>query len=159
MKMQPGIICGYGFKSRLLKNVFREFRRTRLAKEWILFSKNKKQPVGAVSWWTSMVPNKIQSGEYSKDGGMDGSWHVFFVANVNVNSDDRLNVNVNRFKNDNVWNADNHHRVVVPKLADSPVLIEREFSFVFRSVHFSSRQAVDRFLPIPSKAQYIFHLG
>jgi|GEM_PF-6788335 hypothetical protein len=56
----------------------------------------------------------------------------FFVANVNVNSDGRLNVNVNRFENDNVWSADDRHRVVVPKLADSPVLIGREFSFVFR---------------------------
>ena len=37
-----------------------------------------------------------------------------FVANVNVNSDG-LNVNVNRFENSNVWNADNRHRVVVPQ--------------------------------------------
>lgn len=41
--------------------------------------------------------------------------HIFFVANVNVNDDGRLKVNVNRFSNDNVWNGDNRHRIVVPK--------------------------------------------
>lgn len=46
----------------------------------------------------------------------------FFVANVNFNSDDRLNVNVNRFENSNVWNAENRHRIVVPKLAVSLIL-------------------------------------
>lgn len=35
---------------------------------------------------------------------------------MNVNSDGQLNVNVNRFSNDNVWNADNRNRIVVPKL-------------------------------------------
>jgi len=39
----------------------------------------------------------------------------YFVANVNVNPDG-LNVNVNRLENDNVWNADYRHRVVVPQL-------------------------------------------
>lgn len=60
----------------------------------------------------------------------------FFVANVNVNSDG-LNVNVNRFENDNVWNAENLHRVVVPKLIISPVIL-REFSF---PILFSNRPA------------------
>jgi hypothetical protein len=46
----------------------------------------------------------------------------FFVANVNVNSDD-LNVNVNRFENSNVWNAENRHRMVVSQLALSPVYL------------------------------------
>ncbi len=36
---------------------------------------------------------------------------------MNFNDDDRLNVNVNRFENTNVWNADNRHRLVIPKLA------------------------------------------
>jgi hypothetical protein len=36
------------------------------------------------------------------------------VANVNVNSDG-LNVNVNRLENDNVWNGEYRHRVVVPQ--------------------------------------------
>lgn len=49
----------------------------------------------------------------------EGALHEFFVANVNVN-DDGLNVNVNRFENDNVWNAENLHRVVVPKMIVSP---------------------------------------
>jgi hypothetical protein len=43
---------------------------------------------------------------------------------VNVNSDGNLKVNVNQFSNDNVWNADNRHRVVVPKLVIS--LTERQ---------------------------------
>lgn len=42
---------------------------------------------------------------------------TFFVANVNFNDDGTLNVNLNRFENDNVWNAENRHRVVIPKLA------------------------------------------
>ncbi len=51
---------------------------------------------------------------------LDRQWYrwciaQFFVANVNVNSDG-LNVNVNRFENDNVWNAENSHRMVVPKM-------------------------------------------
>jgi hypothetical protein len=33
---------------------------------------------------------------------------------VNVN-DGRLKVNVNQFSNDNVWNGENRHRVVVPE--------------------------------------------
>jgi len=62
------------------------------------------------------------------NGVTDGSLHKFFVANVNVNSDDRLNVNVNRFMNDNVWNAKYRNRIVVPKLTVS--LIEPGESFV-----------------------------
>ena len=55
-----------------------------------------------------------------------------FVANVNLNSDGRLKANVNRFSNDNVWNAENRNRVVVPKLTISPPLKAEEFSFVAR---------------------------
>jgi len=40
----------------------------------------------------------------------------FFVAGVRVLSDS-LRVRVRRFEDDNVWNADYHHRVVVPQLA------------------------------------------
>ena len=54
---------------------------------------------------------------------MDGSLHIFFVANVNLNSDGNLKVNVNRFSNDNVWNAENCHRIVVPKLPFLSLLI------------------------------------
>lgn len=42
--------------------------------------------------------------------------HIIFVANVNFN-DGHLKVNMNRFSNDNVWNAENRHRIVVPKLS------------------------------------------
>lgn len=47
-------------------------------------------------------------------GGIDGAFHIsfLFVANVNVD-DGKLKANVNRFDNDNVWNADNRHRLVV----------------------------------------------
>lgn len=57
---------------------------------------------------------------------MDGIQHKIFVANVNVN-DGQLKVNVNRFENDNVWNAENRHRVVVPKLRLFLPLFWREF--------------------------------
>ena len=53
----------------------------------------------------------------------------FFVANVNLNAGEP-NVNVNRFENDNEWNGDNRHRVVVPKLIVSPVLILVQEFFV-----------------------------
>ena len=52
--------------------------------------------------------------EFGNRAGMDGTFHIsfLFVANVNVN-DGQLKANVNRFTNDNVWNADNRHRLVV----------------------------------------------
>jgi hypothetical protein len=37
------------------------------------------------------------------------------VANVNSDASE-LKVNVNQFGNDNVWNAENRNRVVVPQL-------------------------------------------
>jgi GNAT superfamily N-acetyltransferase len=51
--MQLEKLRGHGFGSKLLKIIIREFRRIRLAKEWICFSKIKKQPVGVTSWRTS----------------------------------------------------------------------------------------------------------
>lgn len=50
----------------------------------------------------------------SNVGGMDGIFDIsfLFVANVNVNGD-KLKSNVNRFDNDNGWNADNRHRLAV----------------------------------------------
>jgi len=51
---------------------------------------------------------------------------------VNFNSDGSLNVNVNRFENANVWNAEHRHRVVVPKLADS-LICYRVRVFFWRS--------------------------
>ena len=65
------------------------------------------------------IPRAIQSIEYSMDSGIDGSSHTFFVANVNVNSDGTLKVNVNQLENSNVWNAENRHCMVAPKLTVS----------------------------------------
>jgi hypothetical protein len=50
----------------------------------------------------------------SNTGGTDGTPHIsfLFVANLNVDGG-KLKANVNRFSNDNVWNADNRNRVVV----------------------------------------------
>lgn len=108
------------------------------------------------SWCVTLedfkVPNTIQPRDYSKGGATDGLPHIFFVANVNLNDDGQPDVNVNRLSNDNVWNAENHHRIVVPKLAVSPVVIRWEFclSLLFLSlviaILFSSRQA---FCPLP----------
>lgn len=72
------------------------------------------------------VPNKIHSVMIWRRL-KDGLSHDFFVANVNVNADDRPNANVNRFSNDNVWNAENRNRVVVPKLTVSPVYLAGVF--------------------------------
>ncbi len=84
-----------------------------------------------------------------------GWWHGrhsarFFVANVNFNADDRLKVNVNRLENDNVWNAEYQHCVVIPKLAVSPVTW-REFSFPILS---SIRRACALFRITALKAVY-----
>lgn len=84
----------------------------------------KKLSVGAWSWSTFEVANKIQPRSLAKMA-LDGQWSrwldaQFFVANVNLNSDG-LNVNVNLFENDNVWNAENRNRVVLPKMTFSPL--------------------------------------
>lgn len=68
---------------------------------------------------------------------LDRQWYgwlaaQFFVANVNVNSDG-LNVNVNRFENDNVWNTENSHRMVVPQMiVFSSLILLSERSFLFK---------------------------
>jgi hypothetical protein len=62
------------------------------------------------------------------DGATDGSLHIIFVANVNFDDDGRLKVNVNRFSNDNVWNAENRHRIVVPKLLFLSLLCGESFA-------------------------------
>lgn len=81
----------------------------------ISFSKQK-----IVSWCGKLadfkVPNKIQPQEQSRGGVPDGLPHIIFVAHVYFDGDGRLKVNANRFSNDNVWNAENRHRIVVPKL-------------------------------------------
>lgn len=86
----------------------------------------------------------------------DGWWiwrllaHIF-IANVNVNSDG-LNVNVNRFSNDNVWNAENRNRFVIPKLTFSPTFFYGMGVFCF-SKTFSCSPFLQppSILPISSK--------
>lgn len=51
---------------------------------------------------------------------------------MNVNSDGKLKVNVNRFENSNVWNAENRNRMVALKLAVSPVYFLSSGSFLSR---------------------------
>jgi hypothetical protein len=73
----------------------------------IFFQKNK-------NWRKKLadfnVPNTIQSGEYSKDGGMDGFLHenagVLRAVNANWN-DDGWNMNANSAENPNRWNDGN----------------------------------------------------
>ncbi len=77
---------------------------------------------------------------------MDDISHIFLVANVNVNPDG-LNVNVNEFSNDNVWNAENGNRFVIPKLIISLALLQ-EFLFVDL---FSSHPALFLFLLVFQK--------
>ena len=90
---------------------------------------------------------------------MGGFLHIFFVANVNVNSDGTVNANVNRFSNDNVWNAKYRHRFVIPKLTifSHPFKV-RVFVFpaVFLVSLFSNLQAFYLFLPSPLKSLHIF---
>src|SRR3989344_3849470 len=96
--------------------------RAGLTKEWIHFSFTQKIASWCVELADFEVPNKIQSVMV---------WPVVikmiqhmssFVANVNWNDARRLKVNVNRLSNDNVWNADNRNRVVLPLLAISPII-------------------------------------
>ena len=48
---------------------------------------------------------------------------------MNLDSDAKLKVNVNRFENDNVWNVENRHRIVVPKQAVPSALMGGSFIF------------------------------
>ena len=76
--------------------------------------------------------------------------YIAFVANVNRN-DGKLKANVNRFSNDNVWNADNRNRVVVPKLFIFQLFLRKRLVFVFGSSLadlFSKRRADGRLLPV-----------
>ena len=50
------------------------------------------------------------------DDETDGFLHNIFVANVNFDDDGQLKVNANHFSNDNVWNAEDCPRIVVPQL-------------------------------------------
>lgn len=73
---------------------------------------------------------------------------------MNFNSDDDLNVNVNRFENDNVWNAENRNRVVVPKLADFLLLFSG--SFLFRKSLFPRSDISSDFLKFRGKFNIFF---
>lgn len=113
--------------SRSLKIIIENFDGHGFQKSGSCFE-IKNFSVGAMRWWTSRsqttystTPDAIYCMLHAWIGsGRDDAPHKFFVANVNVNSDG-LNVNVNRFENDNVWNAENRNRMVVPKMKVSPL--------------------------------------
>lgn len=111
-----------------------------LAKEWVYFFKIKKQSVGAGNWRTFMSRKKFAFRHDLAGYVREGFPHKFFVANVNRNEDGNRKANVNRLSNDNVWNAENRNRVVVPKLLVSPAT----FAGVFVPILFSNRRVVDR---------------
>lgn len=143
---------GHGFRTTLVKRSAREFCRARLAKEWTyLYLIKNSQLVQRTSG--------LQCPEYYSivydldDGVLDGSLHIIFVANVNLNSDGNLKADVNRFSNDNVWNAKNQHRIVVPKLTVSLPSSAEEFCF---GGLFSSRPACGRFPLVDRLARCIY---
>ncbi len=70
----------------------------------------------------SRTLHKIQSREYSRDGGMDGTLHeTAWAVNANWNSDlDGWNVEANSVENPNKWNAGN--QVVSRNYNFSPAL-------------------------------------
>jgi hypothetical protein len=154
----PEISCGHGFKWRMLKCTFENF-----AGYACLSAGRSCERVGVLfkiktaSWCDALedfeVPDSMQSREYSRGSGKDGSPHNFFVANVNVNSDGTLKVNVNRLLNDNVWNATNHHRVVVPQPAVSLTFLQVR---VFSRVPFAIPRAFVQSRPISPRALCIF---
>lgn len=87
-------------------------------------------------------------------GGVpDGSPHIIFVANVNFDDDGQLKVNVNRLSNDNVWNAENRHRIVVPKLMFLSLLRGESFAKCRRS-----RRTLQPFAPTAEHASYLLEL-
>lgn len=87
--------------------------------------------------------NLLRTDGYGTFFLFEGENGGFFVANVNFDDNGQLKVNVNPLDNDNVWNAEYRHRIVVPKLAVSPLPKTGEFSFLSL---FSNRRAYDRFL-------------
>jgi len=78
----------------------------------------------------------------------------FFVANVNAN-DGKLKANVNKFSNDNVWNAKYENRIVVPETQCFSFIYLEEFSFRVLS---SILRACGLFHLIVLKVRCIFHL-
>jgi len=92
-----------------LRYFLSELHRVRLMREHEKYSLKKYK-----NWYKKLedfdVPNKIQSGEYSMDGGGDGflyeSGCVLRAVNVNWN-DDSWNVNANSIDDLNKWNEGN----------------------------------------------------
>lgn len=96
-----------------------EWQRICLLSGCVSRSQIKKLFVGTGRAGNFDVPNYIQLGRIF---GLQ--WHRcflmhLFVANVFKN-DGALNVNVNKFSNDNVWNASNGNVFVFPKHTVSP---------------------------------------
>jgi hypothetical protein len=72
---------------------------------------------------------------------MDDLSHKFFVAHVHVGDRGQLKANVNRFSNDNVWDASPRHRLVVPKLVFLP-LFRREFLFLILFLNLDANRLI-----------------
>lgn len=103
--------------SRSLKIVIENFVGYGFQKSGFDLSQQKNRSVGAISWRTSTSQILYSRVVISNGSALDGLLYIsFFVANVNFDDDGRLKVNVNQFANDNVWNGENRHRVVVPLL-------------------------------------------
>ncbi len=145
---------GQGFCVMILELFFRELRWIHLAQECEIISFKKY-----LNWCKELadfeVPNKIQSREYSTDGGVDGFLHenesVLWAVNCNWN-DDGWNVNANPIDDLNEWNDGN--RVFSRNSNISPA-IWQEFSFP--EVLSSNLQASFRFLQVLLKDRYIFY--
>jgi hypothetical protein len=69
---------------------------------------------------------------------------------VNFDDDGQLKVNANRFSNDNVWNAENRHRIVVPKLPFLSLLRGESFA-----KSWFSRWALEAFAPPAEHSAYL----
>ena len=112
-----------------------------------------------------MMPNSIQSREYSTDSGTGGISYITDsdgnpnVFNVKCNDDGTRWLNANWVNPDNEWNLDNE---IVFRLRNSlhfsPVSASVRGSFVFVAV-LASRQAFCLCHPVALKGRYIFCLA
>jgi len=75
---------------------------------------------------------------------------------VNVNSDGHLKANVNQLSNDNVWNVEYRHRLVIPQHTVSPTLLWWEFCF---ETFLPSTKHPTNFLEFDGKSRIFFSIN